>query len=96
MLEMIAAFLAGWLGKKVKRFGEAMLDATWWLMRLTPPQRCYFFMLLYEKFLAGLCADLDAGRLRERERQAALRLISWLDPRLKAWQYRVRSSKTAV
>ena len=97
MFELIVAFLAGWIGKKLKQFGEAMLDAIWWLMRVTPPQRCYFFMRLYETFLTGLCADLDAGRLRDhRDRQTALRLASWINQRLKAWQDRVRSEEPAA
>jgi hypothetical protein len=96
--------LAGWFVEKLKRFGDAILvfiwwliRHTWWLMRLTPSQRCYFSMLLYEKFLTGLCADLDAGRLRDhRDRQTALRVASWINQRLKAWQNRVRSEEPAT
>jgi hypothetical protein len=97
-LETIGVFLLGWFGKKLKRFAETMLDTMWFLLRCTPSMRCYFFTRLYAEFLAVLCDDLDAGRLRERERQAALLLVSrlvWLDPRLKAWQARVRAVKPA-
>jgi hypothetical protein len=92
-LETIGVFLLGWFGKKLKRFAEAMLDAVWLLLWCTPAQRCYFFTRLFDEYLGLVCANLDAGRLRERERQAALLVASWIDPRLKVWQRRVRSGE---
>ena len=89
-MEAIGVFLLGWLGKKLKRFAEEMLDTTLLLLRCTPTLRCYYFTRLYDEFLGVLCADLDAGRLRERERQAALWIISWLDPRMRVWRAHVR------
>jgi hypothetical protein len=91
-LEAIGFFLVGWFGKKLKRFGEEMLDTAWLLLRCTPALRCYFFTLFYAEFLYGLCVDLDAGRLDNRRREASLWLIKWIDPRLRAWQARVRES----
>lgn len=88
-LEATALFLLGWFGRKLKRLADSILDAIWLLMRCTPTLRCFFFMGVYAAFLKEAASHRDSGKLKGAELELVRRVISWADPKMKAWMERV-------
>jgi hypothetical protein len=89
-IETLFYIALGWFMKKLKDFGSAVVRFIWFLIWAKSEVRCMVALVSFTAFLKMATVLRNVGVLRGYSLRKVTQFVEWANPRLDAWQARVR------